>query len=232
MPAPTTLDFARLSEAVYSTTARTVAGFARASDMTSWSAFQGCLFSRAGAGGGTDLVAAFAGTDPNQLGDILADVGFGGGLPAAIPILGPVLAAVGQIYLADQVRGALTIVRMAQQRATGANDSVFVTGHSLGGGLGQIAAAISGTRGVCFSAPAVTAVAGIGIIHTIRPTPIVCFKVDNDPINATGAVGRWLGKVVRIRTSRTGGAAHSISGTVADLAGPLAAMGGADPFTL
>jgi hypothetical protein len=230
MPAPITLHFAQLSEAVYGS-ARSVAGFARASDMTTWSAFQGCVFSRAGAGG-TDHVATFAGTDPSQVGDIIADVGFGGGLPAAIPILGPLVAAAGQIYLADQVRGALTIVRMAQQRATRAGDKVYATGHSLGGGLAQIVAAISGVPGVCFSAPAVTAVAGIGVIHTIRQTPIRCFQVDNDPINVTGAVGRWLGKIIRLRTSRTASTAHSISGTVADLAGPLTAQGSVDPFTL
>lgn len=232
MPAPITLHFAQLSEAVYNTATRTVAGFARASDMTSWSAFQGCLFSRAGTGGGTDIVATFAGTNPSQPGDIAADVGFGGVTPLTIPLLGPVLTAAGQIFLADQVRGALTIVRMAQQRAVGANDKVYVTGHSLGGGLAQIVAALGGTPAVCFSAPAVTAVAGVGLAQAIRRTPIVCIKVDNDPINATAAVGQWLGKVVRLRTSRTGGAAHSITGTVADLAGPLAGMGSADPFTL
>ena len=64
-----------------------------------------------------------------------------------------------------------------------------------------------------------------------RP-PVVCLRVRNDPINETGRVGDWLGRVVLLRSPRQGGDAHSIDQTAVELSpqGSFTSIGSRDPF--
>jgi hypothetical protein len=61
---------------------------------------------------------------------------------------------------------------------------------------------------------------------------IVCLRVRNDPINETGRIGDWLGRVVLLQSLRQGGDAHSIDQTAVELSpqGSFTALGSRDPF--
>jgi len=236
-PAPTYLDFASICDAVYDTTIATVAGFTRFNDTRRWSGFQGAIYRKAN-GTGLDHVVAFAGTQPSEGAgvDVVTDAGFGGpgaGVAAGILLgpLGSLLSGCGQALLTHQCGCAEELLAMARS-AAGARDRIYVTGHSLGGGIAQIIAARSGVPAVGVSAPAVTAVPGVQEAWTRSRAPIACLRVRNDPINETGRLGSWLGRVVFLQSPRTGGAAHSIAQTVAELSpqGPFTAIGARNPF--
>jgi hypothetical protein len=239
MPPPplTVLDFASVCDAVYDVTVATVAGFTRFNDTRRWSGFQGAIYRRAN-GTGLDHLVAFAGTQPGEGGgvDIVADAGFGGpgaGLAAGLLLgpLGSLLSSGGQALLSHQCGCAEELLDLARSTA-GARDRIFLTGHSLGGGIAQIVAARRGIPAVGISAPAVTAVPGVSAAWSRNHVPIVCLRVRNDPINHTGRIGAWLGRIIFLDSARNGGAAHSIAETRAELSpqGSFSQLGARDPF--
>ena len=88
------------------------------------SGFEAISFQR-----GNEIVISFAGTDPSQPGDLLADAALGMGIPNA------------QLYQAAEY--------YMQVKAANPDAQITFTGHSLGGGLAALA-------GVFFDKPAVT----------------------------------------------------------------------------
>ncbi len=245
MPRPTTFkEFAWLCTVVYEPTISATFGFARFNDtVRRASGFQGAIFRRSN-GSGLDWVVAVTGTQPDrEMGvDVVADAGFGGpkgmaiGLAATVvvPLLGPVLttlSATGQGLLTHQCQCAEELVKHAR-RAMDRKDRVYITGHSLGGGIAQIISARTGVAAVAISSPAVTAVPGVSASWQRTHSPIVCLRVRNDPINQTGMLGQWLGRVVLLNSPRTGGDAHSILQTAQELSpqGQFTTLGEQDPF--
>jgi pimeloyl-ACP methyl ester carboxylesterase len=221
MPTPIRLvEYARLCAAIYDSSVSAAAGFTRSGFTQRRSGFQGAYFSR-GNGQGADYVVTIAGTQPGDDygADIVADAGFGGNLSRGaviVPVIGPILAA-GPTVLERQLSLAEQMVRLAQGVATRPGDRVFITGHSLGGGIAQIVAARTGVPAVAISAPAVTAVSGVEAAWRATRAPIFCLRVRNDPINETARVGAWLGRVQTLPSNRTGGDAHSIDQTFLEL---------------
>ncbi len=239
MPAPITFrDYAELCAGVYNAAASTIGSFVRHTPMDlRLSGFQGAVFRRAN-GAGFDYVVTIAGTQPGEGGgaDIVADAGFGGsrGTTAAGVLLGPlgnVLGLAGQALLLHQCACAAALVRTARG-IMGMGDRLTITGHSLGGGIAQIVSARLNLPAVGISAPSVTGVDGVSAAWARSRSPIVCLRVKNDPINRTSMVGSWLGRVVFLDSPRTGGDAHSIDLTAAELqpAGAFSDLGGRDPF--
>jgi len=222
--------FAALCVGAYDTRASAVGSFARLGEADlRLSGFQGAIY-RAATGGGLDWVVAVAGTQPTDGGgaDIVADAGFGGGVTT---IVSPLVALAGTAVLWHQISCAEDLVRNARA-VMGRGDRLYITGHSLGGGIAQCVAARMGVDAVGISAPAVTRVAGVEAAYMRNRPRITCLKVQNDPINHTGLVGNWLGRVVPLQSPRTGGDAHSIDQTLAELqpSGSFSALGAQDPF--
>lgn len=221
MPTPIRLvEYARLCSAIYDASVTSAAGFTRSGFTQRRSGFQGAYFSR-GNGQGADYVVTIAGTQPtDDFGaDIIADAGFGGNLSRAagvVPVIGPILAA-GPTVLEKQLSLAEQMVGLARGVATRPGDRVFITGHSLGGGIAQIVAARTGVPAVAISAPTVTAVSGVLAAWQRTRAPIFCLRIKNDPINETSRVGAWLGRVQTLPSNRTGGDAHSIDQTFLEL---------------
>jgi hypothetical protein len=222
MPTPIRLvEFARLCAAIYNSAVTSAAGFTRSGFTQRKNGFQGAYFSRPN-GQGADYVVTVAGTQPGDDygADIVADAGFGGNLSRAagliVPVIGPILAA-GPTALEKQLSLAEQMVGMARRIATRPGDRVFITGHSLGGGIAQIVAARTGVPAVAISAPAVTAVSGVEAAWRRTRAPIFCLRIRNDPINETARVGSWLGRVQTLPSNRTGMDAHSIDLTFLEL---------------
>ncbi|HEY4253365.1 MAG TPA: hypothetical protein VGM87_19305 [Roseomonas sp.] len=242
MPVPISfLEFAGIAKAAYHPEVTTAGGgFTRHSPMDRRvSGFQGAIYRRPAG----DWVVGIAGTQPGQdsNADIVADAGFGGSRTGIIggilggPILGPLISlgsAMGAATLEAQCAAASDLVGQARG-AMPRGDRLYLTGHSLGGGICQIIAARLGVPAVCFNPPSVTAVSGVKAAYDRTRPAIVCLQVRNDPINHTKHVGAWLGKVVPLPTARTGGGAHSIDQTYVELSpsGPFTAIGARDPFS-
>jgi hypothetical protein len=195
-----TLEFAAICDAVYhdGRTGKTW-GFTRSKPAHAASGFHAAIFRRAN-GAGIDHVVAFAGSDNDA--DWVANPGFGGNL------LSPVLAQKAshrnfQAVFGDQCGRAYALVRLARS-TMGRNDRIYVTGHSLGGGLAQIAAAVMGVPAVTFSAPTVSAVSGVLEAYARNRPEIVNFRIKNDPINVTELTGRRLGTIVNLDSPRPG----------------------------
>ncbi|MBR0653834.1 hypothetical protein [Plastoroseomonas arctica] len=230
----TYLEYAAIAAAAYyPTRADTGRGFARFSPMRrEMSGFQGAIYRRAG-GGTNAWVVGIAGTQPTDGGgaDVVADAGFGGAAGAVFGIPGAILSLAGAVLLSRQCASAEQLVTEARA-AMARGDSLSITGHSLGGGIAQIVAARTGVTAMAFNPPAVTAVGGVAAAYGRTKPKITNLKVKNDPINYSGAVGGWLGKVVILNSPRSGGDAHSIDRTIAELspAGAFSALGGSDPF--
>lgn len=230
----TYLEYAAIAAAAYhpSRTA-TGSGFGRYSPMRrEMSGFQGAIYRRTTAGTNA-WVVGIAGTQPTDGGgaDVVADVGFGGAAGAILGPLGAALSLAGAILLSRQCVSAQQLVNEAQA-AMGSGDTLSITGHSLGGGIAQIVAARTGISAMAFNPPAVTAVAGVSAAYGRTSPAITSLKVKNDPINFTGTMGGWFGKVVILNSPRTGGDAHSIDLTIAELspAGSFSTLGATDPF--
>lgn len=226
-------DYAAICAGIYSASATSVAGFSRHSPLDQrLSGFQGAVYRRA-SGGSFDWVVAVAGTQPTDTGgaDVIADAGFGGPAPGLLHPVLAVVAAAGSALLWHQISCAEDMVRGAQA-AMGGRGRLTITGHSLGGGISQIVSARMGIPAVAISAPAVTAVPSVRSSWERSRSTITCLKVRNDPINATHAIGDLLGRVVPLDSPRTGGAAHSIDQTLAELqpSGSFSALGARDPF--
>jgi hypothetical protein len=200
--------------------------------------FTGGQFQRA-AGGRIELVCAYAGTD--SLEDLLADVGFeqGSGLmPAADRSLGVLanvggprarlaamilqsglrrLVGAGSQGLASQLNFALELMQQSRWAAGQQSAALYLTGHSLGGGLAALIAADTGEAAATISSPAVAHMPGVLARYRRNGPRIVNLEVDGDPINATLVLGNRLGSTRTIRTSRMAGFGHGIDGTVTDL---------------
>lgn len=231
MPAPLLFrDFAALCAGIYDHRCSAVGGFARFGETDRrLSGFQGAVFRRAN-GSGLDWVVTVAGTQATDgdVADLVADAGFGGSLT---DMVSGTLGALGGGLLWHQCACAEEMTRLANQ-TMGRGDRLYITGHSLGGGIAQIVSARTGVPAVAISAPSVTAVSGVMGDWQRTRSHVTCLRVRNDPINHTGSVGNWLGRVVRLESPRTGMDAHSIDSTLAELvpAGSFAVIGQADPF--
>lgn len=231
------VDFAWMCAGVYyEGMTKATGGFSRVGklDMRR-SGFQGGVYRRA-TGVGFDWVVAIAGTQPGEDwgADVVADVGFGGGkgtgILAASGLLGMTLSLAGRGLLSNQCKCAEGMIANVRY-AMGRNDRVYLTGHSLGGGIAQIVSSRTGVKAVAISAPAVTAADGVAT-NKAAGSHIVCLKIKNDPINHSGLVGGWLGRVIELKSSRTGGDAHSIEKTAAELSphGEFTNLGASNPF--
>jgi hypothetical protein len=244
VPTPIRLvEFAQFCAAIYHEDVTEAAGFTRNGFHRNGSGFQGAYFVRHN-GMATDFIVTVAGTQPTDTmgADIVADADFGGvwtggaaGLANVLPGIGPVLSSVlgsSGTVLAAQVRTAQQMVRLARQAARTAGSRVFITGHSLGGGIAQIVAASSGMPAVAISAPAVTAVPGVEAASRRNSPDVCCLRIRHDPINETGRIAAWLGRVTTLPSRRTGGDAHSIDQTVTELlpSGEFSSFGGTSPF--
>lgn len=246
MPKPLFVDYARMSAVIYyDQVSRCAGGFARTSFRKGSNGFQGGIFVRPNENGGLDYIVAYAGTQPgdDRGADVLTDAGFGGRVTSfvsgALSVMGGPFGAVlggilgrGPAALESQLADAKRLLITAQTAAAGqAGSRLFLTGHSLGGGLAQIVAARTGVPAVGISAPAVTAVPGVTAEYARNRPGIVCLKILNDPINETERVGDRLGATWLLNSPRTGGAAHSIDQTVAELrpGGRFASIGAITP---
>ena len=238
MPCPTLLDFARIADSAYLAAGALTPGWTRAYVQQLDSGFKGALFlSRVGKT--VTMVVALAGTDSEKTDwkDKFADVGFAGsgkvGFSVPIPghkvnvsVQNPIMA-LAQAQLMKQLKGAMDLIRESVILSGKTGAEIFATGHSLGGGLLQMAAARiaqgPALRGVTFNAPAVSQAM---TAHYNEPD-LVNVRVEGDPINQTEVLGRRLGRrTVKLNTGRSGLDAHRLKDTIAALAGgPNAGLG-------
>ena len=133
----------------------------------------------------------------------------------------------GSARLSSQISDAVELTKQAQGTAK-PNELIFVTGHSLGGGLAQIVAATLGLKGVAFNAPSVSQLG-----FTLKdPTTFVNVNISNDPVSrATRAVGNQLGEIISIKTGDNMKEAHRQVRIIAALeAGPNKKHGDRQPF--
>lgn len=258
MESLSTLGYAWLAGAVYDDNQTEIGGFARQilrrNDI---SGFHGAVYKRE-AGGVPEYVLSFAGSETSEGGiDWVADLGFGGKkvagamqrAGAVMQVLGVLPDAMGNIaemagrqltllankaqaaFMAQQI-AALQLTHRALQAAKG--NKLTLTGHSLGGGLAQIAAAHSGLPAVTFSAPTVSAVEGASAAFDRRKPTIVNFRIKNDPVNISELTGQRIGRVVTLMSPRSIATAHQLPNTIAELVsqGQFAITGRSDPFTI
>ena len=236
----TALDFARLSHGIYGdqTGGRPPANvgtwsIANSSPDTSFAGFKGALYQR-GNGRGVDIIATICGTEIGPR-DLITDAGFDGvgiGL-----VISPATWMWGKIFLRNQANNAIALAERAKSlAAAGGHRRAFITGHSLGGGLAQIAAAYSGLRAVTFNPAAATgAFSGIAAQYRRGGGSVVNFQVEGDPINQTSGVGDFLGDRILLGRHERPGAmdCHSIEKTVQQMSiGCFQGVGGIDPFRL
>lgn len=215
-------EFARLCAACYEDqpVVPHSGGFVRSGQLVDdpSSGFQAAEYCRSGASG-IDLVIAIAGTQMSRDKgiDIAADAGFAGRKTKV---------------LMAQIEKAEAMVLKARADL-GPRGRLFVTGHSLGGGIAQCVAARMDVRAVAISAPTTTPVPGIKAAAAQKTPSVVCLQVRNDPINRTQGAGRWVGRVIWLESPRAAAFAHSIVFTCGELspAGQFSALGAQDPFT-
>jgi hypothetical protein len=235
MAGPTVLDFARMADACYYSSERLVPNFTRIhyGQLTSGFKASRYVIDR---GGALHVVASFAGTDSDETeitdsGDKLADLGFAGsaivsGLGAVSPVLGAALTA-GKNRLKAQIAGAEEFVKQAVYFA-GSGARVFVTGHSLGGGLAQILSAMTGLPGLAFNAPAVSQLG-----YKLKDAnQFLNVNQANDPVSAgTGMFGKHLGQIHQVNSGVGIAQAHFLAPLIAYLeAGGGAKLGKSSPF--
>lgn len=152
-----------------------------------------------------DVVVGCCGTNPEQKGKFLSD------LSADLRI--------GFRILPNQCSSARKMVVAAKEMAAGRR--VSVTGHSLGGGLAQVAGVWEGVPFVTFNAPAMKHVLKVAKVNILKPqmmlrtrkaqsadeTSGVNFRIAGDPVSIHGLAGGHVGMVVDLRNA-TGGGAH------------------------
>nr|WP_314074267.1 hypothetical protein [uncultured Roseococcus sp.] len=237
MTTMTTLGYATLADGVYYDTVSQLGSFARQTlRPNEISGFHAALYMRA-VGGQLEYVVSFAGSETDQgMVDWRADLGFGGSkgqiaLAALGGLAGIGLAAHAERLLAQQRASAIAFTIQAMQAAK--NSRLTLTGHSLGGGLAQMAAAATGVAAVTFSAPAVSAVKGVEASFGRSRPKIVNFRVKNDPVNISEQAGKRLGVVVTMMSPRGIDAAHQIPNTLEELRpqGQFSTTGARDPFS-
>ncbi|MFC3174344.1 hypothetical protein ACFOD9_08775 [Novosphingobium bradum] len=212
MSGPSILDFARMANAAYDSSDPLIPTYTRIYYGELASGFKAARYT-ANVGGSSVTIVAFAGTDFDRTdgpADILADVGFAGpGMLSLVSQISPVLGLAlfaGQRQLMDQVAGALEFTRQAQF-FSGSGNPIFLTGHSLGGGLAQIIGSTLDVRGVSFNAPAVSQM-GFSISD---PNRFYNVNQARDPVSTrTAAIGHHLGTVINIDNGTNGMDAHLI----------------------
>lgn len=162
--------------------------------------FQGGLWTN-----DTDVVLGCCGTNPGQAGKFMSD------LSADIKI--------GLRILPNQSTSAWQMLKAAKNIAAGRR--VSVTGHSLGGGLAQVAGVWGGVPFVTFNAPAMAHVIKASHFNIFKPqmmarswgskstgdSPGVNFRISGDMVSAHGIAGGHVGTYVDLPNA-TGGGAH------------------------
>lgn len=142
------------------------------------------------------IVAAFRGTEIASFVSIilnpLADIGFG---TAGVPFL-------TTLVLADYVAQAQAFV--AELRALPFDDSITLTGHSLGGGVAEIIAQGTGLDAVVFNAPGVKfAVNSFNPDNLAGTSNLLNVIVQNDPVHVL-PLGGQIGQQVVLQTDKFG----------------------------
>jgi hypothetical protein len=255
-PHPTVLDFANVAGAAYgpafggpvSPTAPGGWSILPSTPSITKVGFKGAIYSRGG-----DLIAAFCGTEGAADGgnDIISDLGFGSRrarqVAAVMAVAPPILylpqlaaallntaATVGDAFLSRQSASAIDMANLAKTVATQAGGRrAYITGHSLGGGLAQIAAAHTGLRAVTFNPAPASNVRGIAALYARQGGAVVNFLVQGDPINGTRAVGDWLGDCIMLASTTRGNMAdaHRLGPTIDELTfGGFQGIGRMNPF--
>ncbi|HKJ87105.1 MAG TPA: hypothetical protein VKA48_01105 [Gammaproteobacteria bacterium] len=131
-----TLEYAKLSQAVYN--GEDVQGWrtvARPSPELQQSGFYGAAYQNVATG---EIVIAYRGTEPWS--DLFKDL---------LTTDGKIAAGAEDQQFVD----ALAFAKNVQDTYQGLGNEISVTGHSLGGGLAQLAADTFGWDGVTFEAP-------------------------------------------------------------------------------
>ena len=244
MAALSTLGFAALANAVYFDAQTQVGGFARHLLRREDSCgFHAALYLRSTAGK-LEYVLSYAGSETTEgMVDWQADIGFGGSkVTNALKIasIGSPVMALATDMLASRVNSlflrqkanTLAFATLARQMAR--NQPLVLTGHSLGGGLAQMAAAYSGLPAVTFSAPTVTGVDGVLAAFLKQKPRIVNFRIKNDPVNISEMTGKRVGHVVTIMSPRSTAEAHQMGNTISELIpqGQFSVTGAKDPCTV
>lgn len=122
---------------------------------------------------GGKTIIAYRGTAPDELGDLLSDVRLGLGLVEK-----------------DQFPVALELCK--DMISTWGKSNVVVTGHSLGGGLANYAALLTGVKACTFNAPSTVVTA----VSNFEPDLIKNYKGLNDGQRTDYANSHdWVGKV-------------------------------------
>lgn len=164
------------------------------------SGYQGGIWQNA-----TDVVVGCCGTNTKQTGKLIRDIG------ADIEIVLRMIPA--------QANSARKLVQAAKGIANGR--MVSVTGHSLGGGLAQVAGLWEDVPFVTFNAPAMAHAVKASKFNLLKPqvmmrtrnskkvndTEGVNFRIAGDPVSIHGIAGGHIGMVVDLRNA-TGGGAH------------------------
>ena len=238
--APTVLDCAYLAWGAYHNHAVELRGFtrdthARGNDGDHFSGFHSAVYRRP-SGGATERVVALAGTELHDNVDGRADLGFGGTLTDK--------AAATSDWMGDAVNLLRTqgarAVQLAEdeRRRMNRGDRLLIVGHSLGGGLAQIAAAKTGITAVTFNPAAVGALADVVASYERNRPVIVNFRYAHDIVNGTARFTQggkpFLGKVHWVQTTRRLVKAHDIGGDIKELkpGGVFAALGASDPLAV
>lgn len=168
----TVLDCARISSDVYNASNLEAPGWQRGAvyqDQAVGEGFFGATYSR-----GAEVVIAYRGSvERVDWTDADADIARG-----ALPL--------GQ--LADAMSYANSVVRAATQRGI---TRVIITGHSLGGGLAQLSAAIrTNAAGVSFNAPGCRSLSGPVALNFCN-NDVWNYRTMRDPVSLRGVhVGR------------------------------------------
>ncbi|MEM9501854.1 MAG: hypothetical protein AAF941_08405 [Pseudomonadota bacterium] len=208
MPCPTILEFANIANASYYAREPSLANHRRVHYGQLRSGFKGSFYELANVSS-PYIVIAFAGTDDDTTeqtdeGDVLADSGFAGPrVIAATTVLnrGAAMALRAGLHrLNQQVQGALELTRQALNDA-GPNRPVYVTGHSLGGGLAQIVCSRMQLQGVAFNAPATSQLN----IPEIPRSRFLNVNEDSDPVSrAAGLIGNHQGRTRTVNAGVSG----------------------------
>lgn len=235
MPGPSIHEFAMMSNACYYAGDPPVSNYTRMHYGQLTSGFKASKYVLANASS-LYVVVCFAGTDSDETeltdnGDKLADLGFAGpAVTTAVAAISPALSAAilaGSSRLTDQISGATEFTRQAMYFA-GSAGTVYVCGHSLGGGLAQIIAASCGLQGMAFNAPTVSQLG-----YSVRSAEqFVNVNQRNDPVSAgTSLIGRHLGTVRTVDSGASVAQAHFLGPLIAHLGNSGgSAVGNLRPF--